>query len=91
MFNRMYRSLLAVAAMAGLRPSAERQKPRRRRVRGSSSFKPNGAQECARRMRQIAAGYLTGSNGLLLVGARNGDLRNVRTACNSHGEVVRFY
>jgi hypothetical protein len=88
MFNRMYRNVLAIAALIGLgatreihmgapvmphapdlpkaptRPRAERQKPRRRRVRGSSSFKPNGAQECARRVRQIAAGTLTVANGL---------------------------
>jgi hypothetical protein len=87
--SRIYRNILAVAALLGLstrelpmgaptvphapslpkaptRPRAERQKPRRRRVRGSSSFKPNGIQECARRVRQIAAGTLTVSNGLVL-------------------------
>lgn len=30
----------------------------------TSSHRPNGARECARRRRQIAAGQLTASNGL---------------------------
>jgi hypothetical protein len=41
------------------------------RVRGShvtTRFKPNGAQECARRVRQTQSGMLTESNGLLLPG-----------------------
>lgn len=55
---------------APTRPRADRQKPRRRRVRGSSSFKANGIQECARRVRQIAAGTLNISNGLVCPGVR---------------------
>jgi|SRR5579863_2339829 len=42
------------------------------RVRGANRttrFKPNGAQECARRVRQIQSGMLTESNGLLVPGS----------------------
>lgn len=73
-----------------VRPRAQRQTPRKRR-HSSGWLTRNGAQERARRMRQIKMGMLTGSNGLLFVGAANGDLPNIRTAQNSHGEVVRFY
>lgn len=47
----------------------------------STSFKPHGAQERARRMRQIAAGTLTASNGLV----RGPNFPKV----NSHGRVER--
>lgn len=47
----------------------------------STSFKPNGAGERARRMRQIAAGTLTASNGLV----RGPNFPKV----NSHGRVER--
>lgn len=44
------------------RPRAQRNAPRKRRH--SSSWKPNGIQECARRVRQIHRGQLQASNGL---------------------------
>lgn len=46
-----------------VKPRAERNTPRKRW--GSSFWKPNGLQERTRRMRQIAAGTLTRSNGLV--------------------------
>lgn len=33
------------------------------------TYKPNGKRECARRLRQIAAGQITGANGLVVVQA----------------------
>ena len=35
------------------------------RIRRSKRYSPNGQRECARRMRQIEAGQLTRSNGLV--------------------------
>jgi hypothetical protein len=48
---------------------------------GTTMFYPNGAKERARRMRQIARGQLTASNGLV----RGAHFPKV----NSHGRVVR--
>ena len=36
---------------------------------GSRRYKPNGARECARRARQVAAGSLRAENGLRVTGA----------------------
>lgn len=54
------------------------------RYRGSSSFRGrNGAQECARRVRQIERGQLTASNGL--IGTYMGG--TLLWAANSHGDL----
>lgn len=44
---------------------------RRQIVRSKMHWGPNGAQECARRVRQIERGQLTRSNGLLVPGGCN--------------------
>lgn len=60
------------------RPRAQRNVPRKRRR--SKSWKPNGIQECARRVRQIERGQLTASNGLVCYGASGATV-----LCDSHG------
>jgi hypothetical protein len=65
-----------------IEPRAERNRPRKRR-HSSPSRKPNGIQECARRMRQIARGQLTVSNGLVAAGP------GPQFCVNSHGKIVR--
>lgn len=80
MFDRMTMTLAAgIRAVLG-------HIPRRARIRHRTPrFRPNGAQEMARRVRQIVRYTLTGSNGLLLV------TEDVRTAVDSHGEPYGFY
>jgi hypothetical protein len=66
--------LAAVAKMlhaSGLHESAWRENRKRERIQkrwdkySSYRMKPHGDRECARRRRQIAAGQLTVSNGLV--------------------------
>lgn len=63
---------LAVASMFGMQsfPMISVAEPRparsggKRYWFGGERYRPNGTRECARRIRQIAAGRLTAANGL---------------------------
>ncbi|HJT63116.1 MAG TPA: hypothetical protein VJ797_15710 [Burkholderiales bacterium] len=58
-----------IASMPFERMARARRAENRRRVRERGktgvTYKPNGERECARRVRQIAKGQLTESNGLV--------------------------